>query len=215
MIYPIFDSIVKNIESGLSERSILIDAFRTWNEPAINATGLELGVEMDERSKTLTDMSINMDWDKFREIKMARQLKGMEEHPFLKEKVGTLTNVKAAIDVEVMWVLNEKSILDQFDESNFPKRIESASNWMERINERASFLLKMDDVMTRWHVELEGDMNGRYVSKMCLISYFQYTLDGCTTVNDVHDYISEKLKNILSITRRLIVLSEETLPQVA
>lgn len=215
MNYPIFDSIVKNVEAELSKRSIKIDSFRTWNEPAINATGLELGVHLDDISKTLKEVVINMDWDKFREAKMATELRGMEAHPFLKEKISNLENVKAAMDVEVIWNLDENIILNICNHPHTSKRLETASNWMENINKRANFLLKNEDIMTRWHVELEGDLNGRYVSNMSLISYFQYSLDDCHTIFDVHNYIQNKLKRILDTTRRLMILTEECIPLVA
>ncbi|TNE74118.1 hypothetical protein EP331_02625 [bacterium] len=215
MNYPIFDSIVKNIEADLLKRSIKIDTFRTWNEPNINATGLEMGFKLDDISKTIRSISINMDWDKFREAKMARELKGMEAHPYAKEKIGNLQSVKPTVDVEVMWNLDEKRVLTLSGESAAFKRLELASTWMENINSRANFLLQNDDIMTRWHVELEGDVNGRFVSNMCLISYFQYTLSSCHTILDVHDYIQEKLKQILNVTRRLMYLSEDALAIVA
>lgn len=215
MNYPIFDSIVKNIEADLLKRAIRIDTFRTWNEPNINATGLELSFNLQDSSRTIRSVSINMDWDKFREAKMARELKGMEAHPYVKENIGNLQSVKPTVDVEVIWNLNEQQILKLKQETSNFSRLDLASTWMDNINKRAQFLLQNDDIMTRWHVELEGDLNGRYVSNMSLISYFQYTLSDCHTVLDVHDYIQAKLKHILGVTRRLILLSEEAIPLVA
>ena len=36
-------------------------------------------------------------------------------------------------------------------------------------------LLISDDIITRWHIEVDGDKDGKYLSAINLISYFQYS----------------------------------------
>jgi hypothetical protein len=213
MDYPIFDAIVKHIENELKKRYILIDSLRVWNETGINARGIEMSVHLDNYSTTMKNMIINMDWDKFREAKLASSLSGMNNHPFLKEGLKNLDSIKPVLDVEVIWNLNPEIIMNLSNEITATSRLNWASEWMDNINKRSNFLLGNEDVMTRWHVEFEGDLNGRYVSNMSLITYYQVSLSESQSISDINSAILKRLKRIQNITRKLVFLTSDCLPK--
>ncbi|HBX65677.1 MAG TPA: hypothetical protein DEG32_05815, partial [Balneolaceae bacterium] len=72
MHYPIFNSIVNTVESKLGKRGIKANKFTTWEDNKIHATGLELIIGLDETSNFMDSLSINFDWDSFRETSMAK-----------------------------------------------------------------------------------------------------------------------------------------------
>ena len=111
MTYPIFNSVVNRIESDLKERDISIKSFRTWNEDRINATGLEIEIDLTQKTNFLKALSINFDWDRFRETVLAKQLEGMEEHPFLQGENKLKTTISPVIDIEVTWLFDEKALI--------------------------------------------------------------------------------------------------------
>lgn len=215
MTYPIFESIVKHIEIELSNRSIVVDSLSAWERPDINAKGIELIVHLESYSEYMKNMSINLDWDKFREAKLAGSLKGMESHPFLKEEYKNMDNVRSVMDVEVVWNLNPDVILGLSNSITATSRLDWASEWMDNINKRFNFLLKKDNVITRWHVEFEGDLKGRYVSNMSLITYYQLSFTECNTVFDVNNIVLSRLKEIQNISKKLLILSKDCLPKAA
>ncbi len=101
MHYPIFKSIVNTVDTQLDKRGISSRKFKTWEDNKINAIGLELIIDLEKTSDFMKSLSINFDWDSFRETTVARQLTGMEEHPFLKIERLSKTPVQPTIDIEI------------------------------------------------------------------------------------------------------------------
>lgn len=215
MEYPIFNSVVNRIEGDLDKRDVVINTFRTWNEDRINATGLEIEIDLSQKSDYLKALSINFDWDRFRETVLAKQLEGMGEHPFLQEKNMVTTSISPIIDIEVTWIFNEQTSQPQATMKNGNYRLEAASQWMDEISKQVNKLLKDDDIITRWHIEVEGDKYGKYLSAIDLISYFQYTLSDLQTLNEVHDFVTNKLRSLLRKSNHVLKISDKTLESQA
>ncbi len=211
MTYPIFNSVVNRIESDLKERDITINSFRTWNEDRINATGLEIEFDLQKKSNFLKALSINFDWDRFRETVLAKQLTGMEEHPFLQEENMVSTSISPVIDIEITWLFNEKAPHPRLAANNGNHRLEAASQWMEEISKEVNQLYADDDIITRWHIEVEGSESGKYLSAINLISYFQYTLEDLNSLNDVHNFVLKCLQELLVKSNKVLKIAEQTL----
>ena len=210
MNYPIFSAIVNQLENRLSERGIEVDQFRSWNEEKINATGLEIGIDLTSRSNHINRAAINMDWDKFREAGLASQLPGMKKHPLLNSDAFSGKQLETYIDVETIWYFNEEVLYRKLDSSVGNRRIEAASHWMESINRELKHVFTEDNLITRWHVEVEGDINGRYVTGMSLISYRQFTLDQFYALDDIHRHVEHNIQNILIRTEDLLKIASKT-----
>lgn len=215
MTYPIFNSVVNRIESELQKRDILIKTFKTWNEDRINATGLEMIIDASRSSSFIKGLSFNFDWDRFREASLARQLEGMEEHPFLQDDNMTTSTVAPLIDIEVTWIFNEEKSQPGLSSSYEDNRIDQASKWMEEINANVNKVLKDDDIITRWHVEVEGDEQGKYLSAINLISYFQYTMNDLKSLNEVHEFVGNTLQKLLNKSNRVLKIADQTLESIA
>lgn len=215
MTYPIFHSVVNCIESELNKRDINIKTFKTWNEDRINATGLEIVIDLAGKATFLKALSFNFDWDRFRETVLARQLEGMEEHPFLQEKNMVSASISPIIDIEVTWLFDEQKSQPKFDAENGNHRLEAAGKWMEQISAEVNELLAEDDIITRWHVEVEGDEYGRYLSAINLISYFQYTMEDLKSLNEVHGFVVRRLQNLLFKSNRILKIADKTLSGIA
>lgn len=215
MTYPIFNSVVNRIESELNKRDISIKTFKTWNEDRINATGLEIVIDLANKAHYLKALSINLDWDRFRETVLARQLDGMEEHPFLQEENMVSTSISPLIDIEVTWLFDEKQSQPQIQAENGVSRLEASSIWMEKISAEVNELLAEDDIITRWHVEVEGDEHGKYLSAVNLISYFQYTLADLKSLNAVHRFVSGRLEELLLKSNQVMKISNSILEDIA
>lgn len=210
MNYPIFGAIVNQIEARLAKRSINVEQFRVWNEEKINAMGLEIRVDLSERSRHVKNLVINLDWDKFREAALAKQLPGMSKHPLLKNDLYTKPNISPHMDVETIWHMDEDDLYRKLESTIGNRRMEAAGHWMEDINKELKRILTEENLITRWHVEIEGDINGRYATDMSLISYLQYHLDEFTTLNDIHRYLEEHLQKILLRTDAIIKIASKT-----
>jgi hypothetical protein len=215
MTYPIFNSVVNRIESDLRERDLTISSFRTWNEDRINATGLEIEFDLSRRSDFLKALSINFDWDRFRETVLAKQLDGMDEHPFLQEEDNLSSTISPVIDIEITWLFNEKASNPKLAAHNGNHRLEAASQWMEEISNEVNELLANDDIITRWHVEVEGSESKKYLSAVNLISYFQYTLTDLETLNDVHKFVIKCLQDLLVKSNKVLIIADQTLESQA
>lgn len=215
MTYPIFNSVVNRIESELNKRDISIKTFKTWNEDRINATGLEIVIDLSNKAHFLKALSINFDWDRFRETVLARQLDGMEEHPFLQEENMVSTSISPLIDIEVTWLFDEQQSQPQVQAQNGVSRLEAASIWMEKISSEVNELLAEDDIITRWHVEVEGDEYGKYLSAVNLISYFQYTLTDLKSLNAVHQFVVKRLQELLLKSNQVMKISDSIIQDVA
>ncbi|MDZ7806528.1 MAG: hypothetical protein U5K71_05390 [Gracilimonas sp.] len=211
MQYPIFNSIVNTVESQLGKRGISTNIFRTWKDNKIYATGLELNISLQEASDYIDSLSINFDWDSFRETSMAKGLEGMESHPFLKIEPFTESTVMPTIDVEMMWLFNIDTCQREDPDKSGNYRIDEASKWMESISKDVNSLLADDDIITRWHVEIDGDENGRYLSAINLISYFQYQLIEQESLSDVQEIVKRKLNDLLLKANKVIFTSNKIL----
>lgn len=193
------------------KRNIEPGEFSIWHDETIHATGLELKIDLSGISEFVTEVTINFDWDKFREIACARQLPGMDKHPLLSgNTVFKDTNVNPNMDVEVAWKLNQNAVLKDSSQSGESWRLELATAWMERMNKRINEALPTDYIISRWHVEIDGDNEGRYLSMMSLISYFQFTLNQMQDLNEILEFISKRLQVILMRSNRVIQLAEST-----
>lgn len=215
MTYPIFNSVVNQIKSDLENRNVKIKTFKTWNEDRINATGLELVIALEDRTDFIKELSFNFDWDRFRETVLAKQLDGMEEHPFLMEDNMVSASITPVIDIEVTWMFDEEKSQPSVSGKNGNHRLDAASEWMEKISEEVNSLLDDDDIITRWHIEVEGDEYGKYLSAINLISYFQYTLTDLTSLNSVHQFVTERLKELLLKSQKVMRISDRVLQTVA
>lgn len=215
MNYPIFNSIVNQIESRLTRRNIFIDHFRLWNEEKINATGLEISINLNRRSELVKKLVINLDWDKFREASLARQLSGMEKHPLLQTDAFSSKNITPHIDVETNWFFDEQVLYRKLDSQIGNRRIEAARHWMKFINQELRVIDTDENLMTRWHMEIEGDIEGRYVTNMSLISYLQYNLEMFTYLNDIHSHVEKNIQIILQRTSAVLKIASKTMEEAA
>lgn len=211
MYYPIFSSIVHTIDTRLEKLGIKAEKFSTWENNKINATGLELEISLSKLSQFMKSLSINFDWDSFRESALARRLEGMESHPFLKIEKLNESEVPPSIDIEMTWLFDIEKCQPELPGESGNYRIEKASQWMESISKRVNEILKDENIITRWHIEIEGDQNGRYLSAINLISYFQYQFETPKSVNDVKQLVEKALQELLLKAKRVIYLSDETL----
>lgn len=216
MKYPIFNTFINRIKSDLNRKNIEPAEFQVWTDETINATGLEIKIDLSGLSNHVKDVTINFDWDKFREISCARQLPGMEKHPLLTTNTSVEhSSVLPGMDVEVTWNLRPDIVLNDESNNGEPDRIERASVWMDTINKRIHDTLPADYIISRWHIEVDGDTVGRYLSTMSLISYFQFTLNQMTDLNQILDFISRKLQLILVRSNRIIHIAESSLKSAA
>ncbi len=213
MHYPIFNSIVNTVNTQLDKRGIKSQKFKTWEDNKINAIGLELLIELKNSSDFLQALSINFDWDSFREATVAKQLEGMNSHPFLKIKKLFKSPVPSTIDIEISWLFDIERCQPEYPEKEGNYRIEQASLWMEAISKQINTLLKDQNIITRWHIEIEGDESGKYLSAINLISYFQYEFTSPKTVNDINNVVSKKFQDLLLKASKVIHLCDEVLQE--
>lgn len=215
MQYPIFQSVVNKINSQLNKRNINVVKFKTWEESKINAAGLEIVIDLKDSTNHLKKLDINFDWDSFREATLANQLNGTDKHPMLKEKHLTEVNISPSIDVELVWHFDErKSQPDQHNgDTNY--RIQKAGEWMDRVSKEVNELLISDDIITRWHLEIDGDAYGKYLTAINLISYFQFTMTDMKSLNEVNEFVGRKLTHLLYKANRIIKIADRNVKVVA
>src|SRR5699024_1069251 len=87
------------------------------------------------------------------------------------------------------------------------ERLQRARNWMKVINKQLNKLYGTKDIITRWHIELEGSGNKKYISVLSLISYFQYSFSHLKSLNEAHQFISQRLRDLLLILKQVHNLS--------
>ncbi|MTI86401.1 MAG: hypothetical protein FH748_00375 [Balneolaceae bacterium] len=213
MHYPIFNAIVDSVQNQLDKRDINTQEFKKWQDNKIHAVGLELITGLDQASDYMDALSINFDWDSFRETSLAQNLSGMESHPFLTVETLTQSSINPTIDVEMSWLFNVEKCQPEVNEENGNYRIEKASRWMESISKKVNTLLAEDDIITRWHIEIDGDLNGRYLSAINLISYFQYQLSAPKNLSEVQTLVTKKMQDLLLKANKVISISNETLAE--
>jgi hypothetical protein len=212
MEYPLFNSIVHCIEQELEDRSIDVTSFRTWDETKINASGLEIVINLRNTSEYIDSLRINFDWDRFREYSLAKQLEGMDEHPLLqKESMKSVSSIAPVLDIEVVWVFDPDKTQQKAPRKVGNERIESASKWMDSLNRKVNELLLADDIITRWHLEVEGDQHGKYLSAIHLLSYFQFTLSDHQDLDSIHSFVNRKIQHLLYKTNKVIKIADETI----
>lgn len=211
MKYPIFNSVTNQIQTNLNKRDITINSFRTWHEDRINATGLEIEIDLRSKTNFIKGLSINFDWDRFRETVLAKQLEGMEEHPFLQDEDSNSTSISPVIDIEVSWLFDEKAPHPNMAAPNGNHHLDAASQWMEQISQKVNQLLADDDIITRWHLEVEGSNSHQHLSTVNLISYFQYALTDLKSLNSVHKFIGHRVGELLIKSNRVINIADNIL----
>ena len=234
MQYPIFQSIVNQIESSLKERGIEVKQSRRWVEKKINAMGLEIVFDLSEQSVWLRELRIHFDWDSFRERNLAKQLKGTRNHPFLKMPFLGGTQVSPLLDVELTWTFN----VDRFgsppagsgspvaskkgsasgNEAEQPGSladVDRAASWMEEVNRQFRETFSSRSLLSRWHIELAGDGEGKRLESAELITYFQFTLEHLSTLQQVHTTVERRLKQLLFVSRKVVQYANGILPQYA
>ena len=135
----------------------------------------------------------------------------MESHPFLTQDKLKKTTITPTIDVEMAWLFEEDACQPITPDKDGNYRVENASKWMESVSKEVNRLLAKDDIITRWHVEIEGDQHGKYLSAINLISYFQYKIDSPSTLDEVNQLVSRSLQSLLFKANRVISISEKTL----
>lgn len=215
MKYPIFKSMIKKIETELSKRNITPSKFRLWNDPTINAAGLELALEPNDPGCGVREITINLDWDSFREAKLASQMEGMAKHPLIKKRDLLSGKVPVTIDIETAWHFDEKQIIDMPLNGDIEARISYASMWMNSLNQELAFVLQTGRLLHRWHIEVDGDQHGRYISAMSLLLYHQYSFSNAKKLSEVHKEVSIKLDSILRKSSLVLDLARKTRPQAA
>jgi hypothetical protein len=209
--YPIFNSVVNRIGSELLRRNISPRRFKTWVENSINATGLEIAIDL-QGGDPITAMVINFDWDKFREAALAKQMDGMSGHPLLKSKKAVLTSMTPNMDIEISWQFNEHIPIQMAPSKIGTQRVKVASDWMDAINRQAQEILPVEHSLSRWHVDIDGDFDGRFISQMTFITYFTIPLASIDSLKGLHLRIDRKLQVLLLTTERMLQLARNTLP---
>ncbi len=215
MQYPIFQSVVNKINSLLNKRNINVVKFKTWEESKINAAGLEIVIDLKDSTNHLKQLDINFDWDSFREANLANQLNGTDKHPMLKEKHLTEVNISPSIDVELVWHFDERKSQPNRTNGDTNYRIEKASEWMDRVSKEVNELLISDDIISRWHLEIDGDSHGKYLTAINLISYFQFTMTDLESLNEVNEFVSRKLTHLLYKANRIIKIADNSVAIIA
>lgn len=215
MQYPIFQSIVNKINETLIKRNINVSKFTMWEETKINAKGLEIIIDLHKSTNHLRSLAINFDWDRFREAAMAKQMNGTSKHPMLKSETFADSKITPFIDVELTWKFKVENCqpTESTGETNY--RIDVAKSWMESANKKVHQLLASDDIITRWHIEVDGDQKGKYLTDISLISYFQYSMDGMHSLQDVHKFVSRKLTHLLYRSKRVIDIVDNSVQVTA
>jgi len=209
MQYPIFQSVVNKISSSLTKRNINVLRLKTWEESKINAAGLEIIIDLKKSTNHLKQLNINFDWDRFREAALANQLNGTDEHPMLKQKHLTSASVAPSIDVELVWHFDEQTSQPSTSKGDADYRIQTAGEWMENVSREVNEFLASDDIITRWHLEIDGDAEGRYLSAINLISYFQFSMVNLESLNEVLTYVDRKLIHLLFKANRIIKIADK------
>jgi len=215
MQYPIFQSVVNKINSSLIKRNINVVKFKTWEESKINATGLEIVIDLNDSTNYLKQLNINFDWDRFREAILANQLNGTNDHPILKQKHLTKSNIKPTIDVELVWHFDVKRSQPLPSNSDSNYRIQRAGEWMSSVSKEVNEFLASDEIITRWHLEIDGDEDGKYLSAINLISYFQFVMEDHKSLLEVHNYVERKLTHLLYKANRIIKIADKSVASVA
>lgn len=82
---------------------------------------------------------------------------------------------------------------------------------MDRASKKVNELLISDDIITRWHLEIDGDENGKYLSAINLISYFQFSMADLESLNEVQSFVTRKLTHLLFKANKIIKIVDQTI----
>lgn len=211
--YPLFDSIADHVREGLKGNPI--NRLKRWNNDMINATGLEISSELGE-NLPVKAVTINFDWDRFKEIRLAKQL-GLSEHPLINQKTNAapLKATAPSIEIEVIWHIKPPSSGGISDDKLGDHRLRQASKWMEQISHDVNTLLVVDKVISRWHIDIEGDLHGKYISDAMLIAYFNYDLSQLRSIEEVDGYVRKRINYLIYKTTKVIKITRSVLKELA
>lgn len=215
MTYPIFNSFVNQIENELVNKDLNIKTFKTWHDDRINAAGLEIVIDVSDQNNFIKELSFNFDWDRFRETVLAQQLDGLGAHPMLQEKKLKSVTISPKIDIEMCWIFDEAKSQIALPHASGQERLQHAGQWMEEISKKVNDLLADDDIITRWHIEVEGSAEHKQLSAVYLISYFQYSLTKLKSLNEAHDFVRTLIRDLMVKSQRVRQISDNTLQNVA
>lgn len=227
MKYPIFNSIITVIETELAVRGIKPTKFKVWQDGTLHATGLEIAFDLPHHASGVRQITINFDWDSFREAKLAAALEGMDQHPLLKRKKLLDSKAALTLDIETAWHFDEQQILGPAAVSDTAlrkvdtktpaedERTAYASSWIRALNTQIMQSLPNENVISRWHLEIEGDLHGKYVSNMSLLAYHQFPLYAMQQLAEVHSQIRLSIQRINLRMLRVLRLAGKTRPEAA
>ena len=122
-------------------------------------------------------------------------------------------NTKPNIDVELMLSFKPNQCQPKFKEGKGNYRMDFASLWMDLITQRIQSDFGSQSNITRWHIEIEGDDSGKYLSNIQLISYFQFDLGKTLDMQDLKMFVKKSLKSLLVRSSRVIKISEAIIEQ--
>lgn len=212
--YPLFDSIVSHVRKSLEKSQVT--HFKRWNNDIINATGLEIKASLGTNG-SVKYVTINFDWDRFKEIGLAQQLE-MNDHPLIVQAKKDEKTIKAAvpsIEIEVIWNISPNETGGITEDLLGDQRLRNASKWMQKISHNVNTLLMVDHVISRWHIDIEGDMHGRYISDAMLMAYFNYDLSHLQSSSEVDAFIRGRINYLIYKTSKVIKISEQIIKELA
>jgi hypothetical protein len=215
MEYPIFNSITNQIERELTQKDVRLKKFKTWHEDRINATGLEIVIDISNQDSIVQEISINFDWDRFRESYLAQNLKGLAEHPLLQDENLKSVTASPKIDVELSWIFDEQKIHLNSSATESINLMSPNQSWMQNLSKEVTSFLAEEDCITRWHIEMEGSIDPNQLSRIMLISYFQYPLQDLGTLNNVLNTVKYRVRTLMIKSNKVCQLSDKTLKNVA
>lgn len=215
MEYPIFYSIINQIESGLTSKNVKLNTFKTWREDRINATGLEIGIDVSDESNVIKEITINFDWDRFRETYLARELEGLGEHPMLQDENLKSVTASPKIDVELSWNFDVQKLRVDSSGNDAVRPMAQTRSWMKSLSRNVNNLLAEEECTTRWHLQIEGTNEQNELSKVTLISYFQYSLQDIKSLNEILSTVKYRVRQLMIKSNKVCQLSDNTLKNVA
>ena len=86
---------------------------------------------------------------------------------------------------------------------------------MEEVNRQFRETFSSRSLLSRWHIELAGDGEGKRLESAELITYFQFTLEHLSTLQQVHTTVERRLKQLLFVSRKVVQYANGILPQYA
>jgi hypothetical protein len=215
MEYPIFNSMTNQIERELTQKDLILKKFKTWREDRINAAGLEIAIDVSHLNSIVKEISINFDWDRFRESYLAQHLKGLAEHRLLQDETLKSVTASPKIDVELNWIFDDQKIHFPSTNPEAVKLMPHSKNRMQTLSKKVTSFLAEEECTTRWHLEMEGNSDPNRLSRITLVSYFQYPLQGLENLNSVLSTVKYRVRTLMIKSNKVCQLSDEILKNVA